>query len=50
MVKQEVCAQATKYTYILEEHKGDGWDGQTSGLRSSDKFTYELEERKDETG
>src|SRR6266567_326783 len=48
MIRQEVCAQATSSRTSWRRGKTMGWDDQTRGLRSSDKFTYELEEGKDD--
>src|SRR6266567_2314443 len=48
MIRQEVCAQATSSRTLWRRAKMMGWDDQTRGLRSSDEFTYELEEGKDD--
>src|SRR6266700_1108423 len=44
MIRQEVCAQATSSCMLWRRAKTMGWDDQTRGLCSSDKFTYFLEE------
>src|SRR6266567_422857 len=48
MINQKVCAQATSSRTSWRRAKTMGWDDQTRGLRSSDKFTYFLEEGKDD--
>src|SRR6266699_1450501 len=47
MIRQEVCANATSSRTNWRRAKTMGWDDQTRGLRSSHKFTYDLEEGKD---
>src|SRR6266699_3123063 len=48
MIRQDVCAQATSSRTGWRREKTRGWDDQTRGLRSSDKFTHSLEEGKDD--
>src|SRR6266566_2524009 len=48
MIRQEVYVQATSSRTSWRRAKTKGWDDQTRGLRSSHKFTYFLEEGKDE--
>src|SRR6266566_655869 len=48
MIRQEVCAQVTSSRTSWRRAKTMGWNDQTRCLRSSDKFTYFLEEGKDD--
>ena len=47
MIRQEVCTQATSSHTSWRSTKTMEWDDQTRGLHSSNKFTYFLEEHKD---